>query len=253
MLLCGLVLLVPPALHGQPVVRIGTSVFVSHRAADTDMKVADGPCCGAYQSSRGGAFGAGIEASLTSNTFGPIKPRIVAGLSTFKAVDRWTEPGDLLPSIDPDGQVIVSSSEHRLRLEMQGISLLLGAGVESAGFSIMPVLRATYLVDASTLNSLHLISPENTVLDPSLIGPKEEFIDKGRGVYMQKLGMDNHMRLLLDVGLHIGYHVGFNLLSIPFDIELQAYGLAGLGSIHRDYTTRLSTELGLRTIVGVQL
>ncbi len=219
-LILSLFLVMPFMLLGQHTTRIAASAVAGKRFVQTDVYLANEPCCGQYNTGEGAAYGAGIELSMSTRVADAVGLRVISGLFSFSAVDRWTEPGDQLPSLAPDGSVVTSTSEHQLRLKMHGMSVLLGGGLEYGGVSIVPVVRLTYLFDASTHNSMHLLS-RDAAFDPSLIGPDVEYFDQGRGVRIQTLGPDDHRQLLFDLGLQIGYHVGFEVFTVPFDVELQ--------------------------------
>lgn len=253
LLVLGLFILFPVVLDAQSSTRIGVGALVGWRTIDIlDYPREDQSCC-LFESGRGSGIGLGLNMVQYLGSSGSIRPMIFMDVSTFRSDDRWSERGDTLPFLSPTGEIGYQILEHRLQLQMQGVAITLGGGIEAGSFSLVPMLRCTFRTAASTNESLFLIEPENSQFYGYEDDTEYEYYDEGRGVFIRKIDPTHHTPLRIELGLSVGYHYGFDVLGAPIEIGFQAYGVTGLGSMYRRYTAHLITELGFRTVVSVQL
>ena len=238
--------------HAQVSIDVGASTsYGVQRYVTSKAKVPEDCVCGNYDRGDGHRRDIGLEGNFRVGLNAPVSLIASVGLAVYNQQGTWLEEGAELPGIDAGiGEVVKTTTEHRLQYLSTGLSLVAGVGMEYGSFHIIPLVRFSSAATASTVNGLYLTAPNNAVMDPTLV-PNAEYAESGRAIIFERIPIAGHKTLSVDVGATFGYRVKVDALGIPLVSIIHIYGLTGLGSIHNYVTTTRTLELGGRLLVGV--
>lgn len=97
----------------------------------------------------------------------------------------YEEPGDNLPSLAPDGSVVMSSVRHVAEIKYSTIDIeaVYKLNLFNSNFGIVVGPSVGIVVNASRQQRMELVEPPNAVFDSSLVDLGDvEYINNGRGI-----------------------------------------------------------------------
>lgn len=238
-------------LCSQTHVSVGLAGASGAGTVSTGMvRVPNCTTCGTYGSGSGSSETVNLEAYLRSGASSGMHFISLLSVSRNAARSGWRQLADRLPFIDSAGNIGYSETGYDLSFWSSSTGVMLGAGVESGSLSLLPILRVSFVSEASTINRLQIIEPASAVFSPE---QGAEYEDGGRTLVLERISTSGHTSTLLDAGLLVGYTLTFSLAGVDVETALQVYAMRGLTSLHRNWDSKLSYEAGGRLFLGIRL
>ena len=97
----------------------------------------------------------------------------------------YEQPGDRLPSLDANGDVVISSVRHVAEIEYSTVNLeaLYKLNLFDSDFGIVVGPDIGFVVSASREQRMELVEPLEAVFDPKLFpGEEDKYINGGRAI-----------------------------------------------------------------------
>ncbi|RPI68538.1 MAG: hypothetical protein EHM43_04585 [Ignavibacteriae bacterium] len=161
----------------SPSLRLG--VFGTYGGAQTDQSIFTQPClsCPDFNALSGTIVNGGIVLQLPFTSGDGINVGLLAQVGYHYASLKETVPGDDLPSLDQDGNVVYSSTEYRADISDELLLLDLAIDLVMSGITLNAGMSAGYRVDVKGQLLYALTSPPGAKFDPFLIGDEGVLID----------------------------------------------------------------------------
>ncbi len=238
-------------LYSQTQVSLGITGTLGAACVSTSMlRVSDCPQCGIYGTGNGSSESIALEGYLRHSADSRLRFISVLGVSKLNARSSWQKRSEPTPSIDQNGNVLMTINGFELSNNSTSTGFALGAGIEWGSLSLIPMIRASMVSNASTVSRFVIYEPRDAVLSP---WPGFETEDGGRTLVLERISTSGHTSTLLDAGLLVGYTLTFSLAGVDVETALQAYAMRGLTSLHRNFDSKLSYEAGGRLFLGIRL
>ncbi|NQW29247.1 MAG: hypothetical protein HQ472_01880 [Ignavibacteria bacterium] len=131
----------------------------------------------------------------------------------------YTQPGDRLPSLDEQVNVVYSTVRHVAEIKYSTIDIeaIYKLNLFNSSFGIVVGPTVGFVMNVSRQQRMELIEPLNAVFDPSLFPPGTvEYINNGRGIITANDNIPGHstIRIAVKAGAQYELPVG-RLLLVP--------------------------------------
>lgn len=238
-------------LYSQTQVSLGITGTLGAACVSTSkLRVSDCPQCGIYGTGNGSSESIAFEGYLRHSADSRLRFISLLGVSKLNARSSWQKRSEPTPSTDQNGNVLMTINGFELSNNSTSTGFALGAGIEWGSLSLIPMIRASMVSNASTVSRFVIYEPRDAVLSP---WPGFETEDGGRARVLERIQTSGHTSTMIDGGVLLGYTFLFNLAGANVETALQAYALRGLTPIHRNYSTTVSIEAGGRVFLGIRL
>jgi hypothetical protein len=154
----------------SPTLRLG--VFGSYGGAQTDQSIFTQPClsCPDLNALSGFFVNGGVVLQLPFTNGDGLNVGLLTQVGYHHASLKETVPGDVLPSLDQDGNVVYSSTEYRADISDKLLLLDLAVDLVMSGITLNTGMSAGYRSDVRGQLLYALTSPPGAKFDPFLIG-----------------------------------------------------------------------------------
>lgn len=159
---------------------------------------------------------------------------------------NYSEPGDNLPSLDNQGQVVMSSVDHtaNIKYSLLDIELIYKLNLFNSNFGIVVGPTVGFVLGADRVQSMNLVEPLNAVFDPKFC-PNCEYTNNGRTVITARDDIPGHSMIRVAVKAGVQYEIAIGrLLLVP--CIYYNFGITEVSSADNLRINALQTGVDLR-------
>ena len=131
----------------------------------------------------------------------------------------YEQPGDQLPSLDANGNVVISSVRHVAEIEYSTIDLeaIYKLNLFNSGFGVVVGPTIGFVIGSDREQRMELVEPLNAVFDPSLFPEGTvEYVNNGRGIITARDDIPDHSAIRVAVKAGVQYELPIGrLLLVP--------------------------------------
>jgi hypothetical protein len=159
----------------------------------------------------------------------------------------YTVPGDELPSIDPNGEVVKSVVQHvaSINYSLIDLEVVYKLNLFESDFGIVIGPTVGVPVKAELEQRMELVSPLNATFDPALV-PNARYINNGRGIITREPGEiedKSGIRIAVKAGVQYEIPMG-RLLLVP--CVYYNFGITEVSASNNLRVNALQTGVDLR-------
>lgn len=203
-----------PRIYVGPVVGYNRSLHASGF-----QSVAGDVLCPDFTQGSGNGYYFGVSAEYLLGSPKDSKSSIIARVVYNYLPAYYEEPGDRLPSLDANGEVVYSSVRHVAEIKYSTIDIeaIYKLNLFDSNFGVVVGPTVGFVVGSEREQRMELIEPLNATFDPSLFDPGEvEYINNGRAIItgQDDIPDKNAIRVAVKAGAQYELPIG-RLLLVP--------------------------------------
>ncbi len=129
----------------------------------------------------------------------------------------YTEPGDQLPSLNSDGEVVMSTVEHTadIKYSFLDLEVIYKLNLFNSNFGIVVGPTVGFVMNSERVQQMNLVEPLNATFDPTFC-PDCEYTNNGRTVITGRDDIPDHATLRIAVKAGVQYEMPLGrLLLVP--------------------------------------
>jgi len=130
---------------------------------------------------------------------------------------NYSEPGDRLPTLDNQGQVVFSTVEHTAEIQysLLDVELIYKLNLFNSNFGIVVGPTVGFVLNSSRVQSMNLVEPLNAQFDPKFCATCE-YTNNGRTVITARDDIPGHATVRIAVKAGVQYEIPIGrLLLVP--------------------------------------
>ncbi|MBK6290203.1 MAG: hypothetical protein IPF59_00390 [Ignavibacteria bacterium] len=129
----------------------------------------------------------------------------------------YTEPGDQLPSLDENGEVVYSTVDHTadIKYSFLDLEVIYKLNLFNSNFGIVVGPTVGFVIGSERVQQMNLVEPLNATFDPTFC-PECEYTNNGRTVITGRDDIPDHATLRIAVKAGVQYEMPIGrLLLVP--------------------------------------
>lgn len=129
----------------------------------------------------------------------------------------YTEPGDNLPSLDENGEVVYSTVEHTadIKYSFLDLEVIYKLNLFNSNFGIVVGPTVGFVMNSERVQQMSIVEPLNAAFDPTFC-PECEYTNNGRTVITGRDDIPDHAPLRIAVKAGVQYEMPIGrLLLVP--------------------------------------
>jgi len=146
------------------------------------------------------------------------KSSIIARILYNYLPANYVQDGDDLPSLDPNGDVVISSVRHvaEIKYSLIDLEIVYKLNLFNSSFGVVVGPTIGYVLSSKREQRLELVSPDNAVFDRTPPTPPGEYINGDRGIITgrDELPDRSAIRLAVKAGVQYELQAG-RILLVP--------------------------------------
>lgn len=200
---------------------IHIGAYFSYGGASTAEKVPTFQDCNcpAYSDIRGDLIAGGIVVQLPFSVGDGLNVGLLGQFGYGTISLSQVQPGDRLPSLDQDGNVVYSTTEHRLIIDQQGALIDVAADLTYSGLTLDVGLTALFNAKVSGRKTLELVEPPDAAFDPFLPGPGEGVLEDEDTYLIQEWNESGVKSVSYGIYGALGYTLDFGIITTTLAAE----------------------------------
>lgn len=209
----------------SPSLRLG--VFGAYGGAQTDPSNQTACECPQFSALTGTYWNGGMVAQIPFTNGQGFNIGLLTQLGYHGATLAQTIPGDRLPSLDQNGNVVYVTTEYRADITDELIMLDVAADLELSGVTLDLGASVGYRNDVRGQTTYALTDPPGAKLDPYLLPPGAQLIDSSTAV-IDTWDEENTDDVVVGPYASLGYRFVIDNFSVDLAAETRLLWTAAL-------------------------